>query len=32
MTREELQRGYWDLVKRLYTPEAFFDRYFRVYV
>jgi radical SAM superfamily enzyme YgiQ (UPF0313 family) len=31
MTREELQRGYWDLVRRLYTPEAFFDRYFRVY-
>jgi len=31
MTREELQRGYWDLVRRLYAPEAFFDRYFRVY-
>jgi len=31
MTREELQRGYWELVRRLYTPEAFFDRYFRVY-
>ena len=24
-------RGYWDLVGRLYTPEAFFDRYFSVY-
>ena len=24
-------KGYWDLVKRLYTPEAFLDRYFKVY-
>ena len=31
MSREELRQGYWDLVKRLYTPEAFFDRYFKVY-
>jgi hypothetical protein len=31
MTREELLQGYWDLVKRLYAPEAFFDRYFKVY-
>jgi len=31
MTREELRQGYWDLVRRLYTPEAFFDRYFKVY-
>jgi len=31
MSREELQQGYWDLVKRLYTPEAFLDRYFKVY-
>jgi radical SAM superfamily enzyme YgiQ (UPF0313 family) len=31
MTRVELRQGYWDLVKRLYTPEAFFDRYFKVY-
>jgi radical SAM superfamily enzyme YgiQ (UPF0313 family) len=31
MSREELRQGYWDLVKRLYHPEAFFDRYFRVY-
>ncbi len=30
MTRAELQQGYWDLVQRLYTPEAFLDRYFRV--
>jgi len=31
MTRDELKKGYWDLVKRLYTPEAFLDRYFEVY-
>jgi radical SAM superfamily enzyme YgiQ (UPF0313 family) len=31
MSREQLRTGYWDLVKRLYTPEAFLDRYFRVY-
>ncbi len=31
MSRDELRPGYWDLVKRLYTPEAFFDRYFKVY-
>jgi len=31
MSREELHQGYWDLVKRLYTPEAFLDRYFKVY-
>lgn len=31
MSREELRQGYWDLVKRLYTPEAFLDRYFKVY-
>ena len=31
MTREELKQGYWDLVKRLYTPDAFFERYFKVY-
>jgi radical SAM superfamily enzyme YgiQ (UPF0313 family) len=31
MTREELRQGYWNLVQRLYTPEAFLDRYFRVY-
>ena len=32
MSREELRRGYWDLVNRLYTPDAFFDRYFKVYL
>jgi hypothetical protein len=31
MTREELRKGYWNLVQRLYTPEAFFERYFKVY-
>jgi radical SAM superfamily enzyme YgiQ (UPF0313 family) len=31
MTREELRTNYWELVGRLYTPEAFFDRYFSVY-
>lgn len=31
MSRTELRQGYWDLVKRLYTPEAYFDRYFKVY-
>jgi radical SAM superfamily enzyme YgiQ (UPF0313 family) len=28
MTREELQHNYWELVARLYTPEAFFERHF----
>ena len=31
MTRDELVSGYRDLVKRLYTPEAFLERYFKVY-
>jgi len=31
MTRRELRQGYWDLVKRLYAPEAYLDRYFKVY-
>jgi hypothetical protein len=31
MTREELRDGYWELVRRLYTPQAFLERYFRVY-
>lgn len=31
MTRDELRDGYWDLVKRLYTPESFLDRYFQVF-
>ena len=29
MTREALRSGYWDLVQRLYTPEAFLERYFK---
>jgi radical SAM superfamily enzyme YgiQ (UPF0313 family) len=31
MTREQLRENYWELVGRLYTPEAFFDRYFTTY-
>ena len=31
MTTGELQQGYWDLLTRLYTPQAFLDRYFRVF-
>jgi radical SAM superfamily enzyme YgiQ (UPF0313 family) len=31
MTRDELREGYWNLVKRLYSPEAFLQRYFKVY-
>ncbi len=31
MSREELQQGYWDLLRRLYTPHAFLERYFRVF-
>jgi hypothetical protein len=30
MTPQELQQGYWQLLKRLYEPQAFFDRYFQV--
>src|ERR1043166_7261431 len=31
MTPAELQGGYWELLKRLYTPHAFLDRYFKIY-
>jgi len=31
MSRDELREGYWKLVKRLYEPDAFLDRYFRSY-
>ena len=31
MSQEELRQGYWELVRRLYTPQAFLDRYFRVF-
>jgi radical SAM superfamily enzyme YgiQ (UPF0313 family) len=31
MTRQELRQGYWKLVERLYSPEAYLDRYFKVY-
>jgi radical SAM superfamily enzyme YgiQ (UPF0313 family) len=30
MTAAELQQGYWRLLRRLYDPQAFFDRYFTV--
>jgi radical SAM superfamily enzyme YgiQ (UPF0313 family) len=29
MTPFELQQKYWELLKRLYDPQAFFDRYFK---
>ena len=31
MSREEMIDGYWNLVERLYTPEAFLDRFFHGY-
>jgi hypothetical protein len=31
MTPAELQQGYWKLLNRLYTNQAFLDRYFRIY-
>ena len=31
MSRDELRNGYWNLVKRLYAPEAFLDRYFKTF-
>ena len=31
MTPDELQQGYWELLKRLYTPQAFMDRYFKTF-
>jgi radical SAM superfamily enzyme YgiQ (UPF0313 family) len=31
MNREELRDGYWNLVKRLYAPEAFLERYFKIF-
>ena len=30
MTPFELQHSYWELLKRLYDPQAFFDRYFKI--
>jgi hypothetical protein len=30
MTPAELQQNYWALLKRLYDPQAFFDRYFTI--
>lgn len=31
MTREQLKENYWELVWRLYQPQAFLDRYFKTY-
>jgi len=31
MTRDELRDGYWKLLERLYSPEAYLDRSCRVY-
>jgi hypothetical protein len=31
MTRDELRAGFWGLVQRLYAPEAYLDRYFKVF-
>ena len=31
MTRDQLKEGYQALVQRLYTPDAFLERYFRAY-
>ena len=31
MTPDELRTGYWSLLRRLYTPEAFLERYFKIY-
>jgi len=30
MTPHQLQQRYWELLKRLYDPQAFFDRYFQI--
>src|SRR5258705_10008919 len=31
MTPEQLKSGYWELLRRLYAPEAFLERYFKIY-
>ena len=31
MSREQLRQGYWELLRRLYSPEAFLERYFKIY-
>jgi radical SAM superfamily enzyme YgiQ (UPF0313 family) len=31
MTPSQLQEGYWDLLHRLYAPQAFIERYFKIY-
>jgi radical SAM superfamily enzyme YgiQ (UPF0313 family) len=31
MTPDELKHGYWELLRRLYAPQAFLERYLRTY-
>ena len=31
MSPERLRQGYWDLLRRLYGPEAFLNRYFKIF-
>jgi radical SAM superfamily enzyme YgiQ (UPF0313 family) len=31
MSREELRAGFWRVVQRLYAPEAYLERYFKVF-
>jgi hypothetical protein len=31
MTPTQLKQGYWELLRRLYAPEAFLERYFNIY-
>ncbi|MBL4709416.1 MAG: B12-binding domain-containing radical SAM protein [Flavobacteriales bacterium] len=31
MSRDELKKNYWELVRKLYTPEAFLERYLMTY-
>ena len=31
MSREELRNGFWNLLTRLYSPQSYFDRYFKVF-
>jgi len=31
MILNELQQGYWSLLQKIYAPQAFFDRSFKVY-
>lgn len=31
MTRDEWRERYWNVVKRLYAPEVFLERYFKIF-